>query len=86
MRCLGVSQRTLRALFLNEFLAIGLIGSAAGVVLGFGGHLVLLKTYSVSHVDGTGATAVIHKYRLAGPGEHVDGPEQWFYPLQPPHG
>ncbi|AQG99203.1 ABC transporter permease [Burkholderia sp. KK1] len=43
MRCLGVSQRTLRALFLNEFLAIGLIGSAAGVVLGFGGHLVLLN-------------------------------------------
>nr|WP_245933109.1 FtsX-like permease family protein [Caballeronia novacaledonica] len=43
MRCLGVSQRTLRALFLNEFLAIGLIGSAAGVLLGFGGHLVLLN-------------------------------------------
>jgi putative ABC transport system permease protein len=42
MRCLGVSQRTLRALFLNEFLALGLVGSAAGVVLGFGGHLVLL--------------------------------------------
>ncbi|WP_408144990.1 ABC transporter permease [Caballeronia glebae] len=43
MRCLGVSQRTLRALFLNEFLAIGLVGSAVGVVLGFGGHLVLLN-------------------------------------------
>ncbi|GAB5099548.1 FtsX-like permease family protein [Caballeronia sp. HLA56] len=43
MRCLGVSQRTLRALFLNEFLAIGVIGSALGVVLGFGGHLVLLN-------------------------------------------
>jgi len=43
MRCLGVSQRTLRALFLNEFLAIGLIGSAVGVALGFGGHLVLLN-------------------------------------------
>ncbi|WP_374728543.1 ABC transporter permease [Caballeronia hypogeia] len=43
MRCLGVSQRTLRALFLNEFVALGVIGSAAGVVLGFGGHLVLLN-------------------------------------------
>ncbi|BAN23607.1 putative uncharacterized protein [Caballeronia insecticola] len=43
MRCLGVSQRTLRALFLNEFVAIGLIGSVAGVALGFGGHLVLLS-------------------------------------------
>ena len=42
MRCLGVSQRTLRALFLNEFLAIGVIGSAAGIALGFVGHLVLL--------------------------------------------
>jgi Rieske Fe-S protein len=50
------------------------------------GRLILGKTFSVSHVDGQGAAAVIHKYRLAGPGEHVDGPEQWFYPLQPPHG
>jgi Rieske Fe-S protein len=49
------------------------------------GRLILLSTYSVSHVDGTGAQARIHKYKLAGPGEHVDGPEQWFYPLQPPH-
>jgi len=49
------------------------------------GHLILLSTFSVSHVDGTGAQAKIFKYKLAGPGEHVDGPEQWFYPLQPPH-
>ena len=49
------------------------------------GRLILLSTYSVSHVDGTGAQAQIHKYKVAGPGEHVDGPEQWFYPLQPPH-
>jgi len=49
------------------------------------GRLILLSTYSVSHVDGTGAQAQIHKYKQAGPGQHVDGPEQWFYPLQPPH-
>ncbi len=49
------------------------------------GHVVLLSTYSVSHVDGTGATAKIYAYTEAGPGEHVDGPEQWFYPWQPPH-
>ena len=49
------------------------------------GHVILLSTYSVAHVDGTGAQAKIHKYKLAGPGEHVDGPEQWFYPLNPPH-
>ncbi len=48
-------------------------------------RLILLSTYSVSHVDGSGAQAQIHKYKVAGPGEHVDGPEQWFYPLQPPH-
>jgi Rieske Fe-S protein len=49
------------------------------------GHLVLLSTFSVSHVLGTGAQAKIYKYKLAGPGEHVDGPEQWFYPINPPH-
>jgi Rieske Fe-S protein len=49
------------------------------------GHLVLAKTYSVSHVDGTGKDARIHKYGLAGPGEHIDGWEQIFYPVQPPH-
>jgi Rieske Fe-S protein len=49
------------------------------------GRLILLSTYSVSHVVGTGAQAQIYKYKQAGPGQHVDGPEQWFYPLQPPH-
>jgi hypothetical protein len=41
--------------------------------------------YSVAKVDGSGASAKIHKYDLAGPGQHVDGPEQLLYPLQPPH-
>jgi Rieske Fe-S protein len=49
------------------------------------GRLVLTTTYSVGHVEGEGAQARIAKYNLAGPGQHVDGPEQWFYPLQPPH-
>jgi len=49
------------------------------------GNLILLGTYSVSHVVGTGATAQIYKYKEAGPGEHVDGIEQWLYPIQPPH-
>jgi len=49
------------------------------------GRLILLSTYSVSHVNGTGAQAQIHKYKSVGPGEHVDGPEQWFYPINPPH-
>jgi menaquinol-cytochrome c reductase iron-sulfur subunit len=50
-----------------------------------GGRLVLGKTYSVSKVDGKGAEAKIHKYGLASPGNHIDGPEAWLYPLQPPH-
>lgn len=49
------------------------------------GHLILLSTFSVTHVEGTGAQARISKYKEAGPGEHIDGPEQWLYPLQPPH-
>ena len=49
------------------------------------GNLILLGTYSVSHVVGTGAAAQIYKYKEAGPGEHLDGPEQWLYPIQPPH-
>jgi len=48
------------------------------------GRLVLGQPYSVSKVDGQGAKAIIHKYTLAGPGQHVDGPEQWFYPVQSP--
>jgi Rieske Fe-S protein len=49
------------------------------------GHLILLGTFSVSHVVGTGAQAKIYKYKQAGPGEHIDGWEQILYPLQPPH-
>jgi menaquinol-cytochrome c reductase iron-sulfur subunit len=48
------------------------------------GRLAVGRTYSVSHVDGAGASAKIHKYKETGPGQHIDGPEQWFYPLQPP--
>jgi quinol---cytochrome c reductase iron-sulfur subunit, bacillus type len=49
------------------------------------GHIVLLSMYSVSKVEGTGSQAKIHKYKLVGPGEHLDGVEQVFYPLNPPH-
>jgi menaquinol-cytochrome c reductase iron-sulfur subunit len=49
------------------------------------GRLVLLKTYSVAHVLGSGADAKIKAYPLAGPGMHVDGIEGWLYPVQAPH-
>jgi putative ABC transport system permease protein len=42
MRCLGASQRTLRALFVLEFTGLGLVGGAIGVALGYAGHLALL--------------------------------------------
>ena len=49
------------------------------------GRVILLSTYSVAKVEGTGAQAKIHKYKEVGPGEHVDGIEQILYPLNPPH-
>jgi len=39
----------------------------------------------VAKVVGEGKDAQIHAYKLAGPGEHVDGWEQILYPIQPPH-
>jgi Rieske Fe-S protein len=49
------------------------------------GRLLLGKTYSVSEVEGTGAEAQIHAYPLAGPGQHVDGPEALLYPVEVPN-
>jgi Rieske Fe-S protein len=47
------------------------------------GSLVLGTPYSVAKVEGEGADAVIYKYRGADPGVHVDGPEQYLYPIVP---
>lgn len=47
------------------------------------GRLLLGRLYSVSRVDGTGARARIHSFRLTGDGEPVTGPESWLYPLAP---
>jgi Rieske Fe-S protein len=49
------------------------------------GRLILGNPFSVAYVDGEGKNAEIHKYKLAGPGQHVDGWEQILYPVQPPH-
>jgi Rieske Fe-S protein len=48
-------------------------------------RLILLETFSVAHVTGTGADAKIKAYPQADPGQHVDGLEGWLYPIQPPH-
>jgi len=48
------------------------------------GHLFIGAPFSVSHVEGTGPDALIHKWTYAFPGQHVDGIESWLYPIQPP--
>jgi menaquinol-cytochrome c reductase iron-sulfur subunit len=48
------------------------------------GRLFLGNLFSVAHVTGAGASAKIYKHPLTGPGQHVDGPEAWLYPIQPP--
>jgi Rieske Fe-S protein len=47
------------------------------------GSLHLVEVYSVAKVEGEGKNAKIKAYGIQGPGEHVDGLEGWFYPLQP---
>src|SRR5262245_40665535 len=47
-------------------------------------RLLLGDPYSVSEVEGTGGTARIYKWTRAFPGVHVDGPQSWLYPIQPP--
>ncbi len=47
------------------------------------GNLHLVQLFSVSEVDGEGADAKIKAYPVQGPGEHLDGPEGWLYPVQP---
>jgi Rieske Fe-S protein len=46
-----------------------------------GGHLILGSAYSVAKVEGTGKDAKIKKTRLQFPGQHVDGPEWWLWPI-----
>jgi Rieske Fe-S protein len=47
-------------------------------------RVLLGSPYSVSEVEGTGGTAKIFKWNHAFPGVHVDGPQSWLYPIQPP--
>jgi quinol---cytochrome c reductase iron-sulfur subunit, bacillus type len=47
------------------------------------GSLILGEPYSVGEVEGEGAEARIKAYDLVDPGQHVDGPEQFFYPYVP---
>lgn len=43
MRCLGAAQRQLRSILWVEFLALGLLASAAGALLGYAAHLGLVQ-------------------------------------------
>jgi quinol---cytochrome c reductase iron-sulfur subunit, bacillus type len=48
------------------------------------GNLFLQKIFSVGTVEGTGANAKIQRYTRTYPGVHVDGLEQWLYPIPVP--
>jgi menaquinol-cytochrome c reductase iron-sulfur subunit len=50
------------------------------------GHLVLGDRYSVGKVTGAGADAKIYAYKRHDPGQHVDGLEQFLWPLPPYEG
>ncbi|NLC23724.1 MAG: FtsX-like permease family protein [Oxalobacter sp.] len=43
LRCLGMTQNEVTALYLTEFLLVGLVGTVIGAMLGFAGHFVLLE-------------------------------------------
>jgi putative ABC transport system permease protein len=43
LRCLGLSQNQVSAMYLTEFVLVGLAGSLLGVLVGFGAHYVLLE-------------------------------------------
>ena len=43
LRCLGLTQNQVTAMYVIEFLLVGLAGSVIGVLVGYGGHLVLLE-------------------------------------------
>lgn len=43
LRCLGLTQNQVTAMYVIEFLIVGLVGSVIGVAVGFGGHLILLE-------------------------------------------
>jgi Rieske Fe-S protein len=47
------------------------------------GNLVLGERYSVGKVEGTEAEARIVAYTRVDPGQHVDGPTDWMYPVSP---
>jgi putative ABC transport system permease protein len=43
LRCLGMTQNQVGAMYLVEFALVGLAGSVLGVLVGFGAHFVLLE-------------------------------------------
>ena len=48
-------------------------------------RLIFTTRYSVGKVEGEGKNAVITRYGQVPPGVHVDGPEQFLYPIEPPN-
>ena len=59
MRCLGLTQFQIGALFAGEFLAVGLAASVIGVAAGLGLHLVLLQTLAAFLPESIPAPSVL---------------------------
>jgi putative ABC transport system permease protein len=59
MRCLGLTQAQIAALFAGEYLAVGLAASVTGVLGGLGLHLVLLRTLAALLPDGLPAPSAL---------------------------
>lgn len=67
MRCLGLPQREMFALFAMEFLWLGVCASAAGVLLGWALHFVLLALLSSvlpTALPGPGLLPAVHGFVL----------------------
>ena len=73
LRCLGLTQNQVDALYLIEFALVGLAGSVLGVLVGFGAHFVLLELIGTlltsrpaAGVAAAGAAGHRHRHAAAG--------------------
>ena len=64
LRCLGASEARTLALFVAQFVVLGLVASAIGVVLALGGQALLVSLLRVAH---GGRAAVRRRSRPASP-------------------
>ncbi|HEX8955246.1 MAG TPA: FtsX-like permease family protein [Burkholderiaceae bacterium] len=59
LRCLGLTQNQVTVLYLLEFLAVGIVGSALGAVLGFAAHYALIEWLGKLVADDLPAAGIV---------------------------